>query len=222
MKLLLMLGFFFVSMTLFGQNNDRIYYLNFELLSKSTIEFKGRSTINTFSCGSALLKGKGAYLVDGNAAESIYYGDISVEVNSLDCGSGLMNADMYKTLKQENYPIIDFRLVKIHKVEYLDSLKQNFNADVEGVLTVAGRSKSMVINFNIVELSDSTFFVTGSKSLSMLDFGIDPPSKFFGLIQVDNSLKVEFNLFFKMKKQTVLLSQSLKNIRQSDFLIIFR
>jgi len=195
MKLFLIIGLYFGSISIIGQSNDSIPLLNFNLLSKSTVVFKGTSTINTFYFESTSLKGNGAYIND-----STYYADISVDVKSFDSGSKMMNSDMYETLKYDKYPIIDFKLVKINNIKKLDSFKQNFNANITGVLTIAGKSNNVEIDFNIGELSDSTFYLKGNKSISMLDFNVDPPSKFFGLIQVDDTLNINFNLYVELKK----------------------
>jgi len=200
MKLFLIIGLYLGSIGIIGQSNDRIPFLNFNLLSKSTIEFKGTSTINTFYFRSASLKGNGAYIIDSNLDNSTYYADISVYVKSFDSGSKMMNSDMYEALKCDKYPIIDFKLVKINNIEKSDSFKQNFNANITGVLTIAGKSNNMEIDFNVRELSDSTFYLKGNKSISMLDFNIDPPSKLFGLIQVDDTLNINFNLYVELKK----------------------
>lgn len=200
MKLFLTIGLYLGSIGIIAQSNDRISFLDFNLLSKSTIEFNGASTINTFCFRSASLKGNGAYIIDNNLDDSSYYADISVDVNSFDSGSKMMNSDMYEALKYEKYPVIDFKLFKINNIEKPDSFKQNFNANITGVLTIAGKSNNMEIDFNIGKFSDSTFYLKGNKSISMLDFKVEPPSIFFGLIQVDDSLNVNFNLYVELKK----------------------
>lgn len=200
MKLFLIIGLYLGSISIIGQSNDSVSFLYFNLLSKSTIEFKGTSTINTFYFRSVSPKGNGAYIIDNNLDNRTYYADISVDVKSFDSGSKMMNSDMYEALKYDKYPIIDFKLVKINNVEKSDSFKQNFNSNITGVLTIAGKSNNMKINFDIDELSDSTFYLKGNKSISMLDFNIDPPSKLFGLIQVDDTLNINFNLYVELKK----------------------
>ena len=182
------------------QSNNSITYLDFGLLSKSSIEFKGESTINTFNFRSESLKGNGAFIIDNFLKDSSYIAEISVDIESFDSGSDLMNSDMYDALKYEDYPLINFKLIKINNIEESNSVKKNFNADIRGVLTVGGKSNKMDIIFEMVMLSDSTFYLKGNKSISMTDFKIDPHSKLFGLIQVDDTLIIYFNLYVKFKK----------------------
>lgn len=200
MKLLLIIGLFLESVSIIGQSNDSVSFLNFNLLSKSTIEFRGTSTINTFYFSSASLKGNGAFIINNNLDDSTYYADISVYVKSFDSGSKMLNSDMYEALKYDKHPTINFKLVKINNIEKSGGFKQNFNANITGVLTVAGKSNNMKIDFNIRELSDSTFYLKGNKSISMRDFNVDPPSKLFGLIQVADTLNINFNLYVELKK----------------------
>ncbi|MCH8171293.1 MAG: YceI family protein [Bacteroidetes bacterium] len=200
MKLIIIIVLFFGSISILGQSNNSITYLDFGLLSKSSIEFKGESTINTFNFRSESLKGNGAFIIDNFLKDSSYIAEISVDIESFDSGSDLMNSDMYDALKYEDYPLINFKLIKINNIEESNSVKKIFNADIKGVLTVGGKSNKMDIIFEIVMLSDSTFYLKGNKSISMPDFNIDPPSKLFGLIQVDDTLIIYFNLYVKFKK----------------------
>ena len=200
MKILIIIGIFFGSISIIGQSKNSITFLDYSLLPNSTLEFLGESTINTFNFRSESLKGRGTYIIDNFLKDSSYLAEISVDIESFDSGSDLMNSEMYDALKYEEYPIINFRLIKIKHIQNSNNSLLNFNADIIGVLTVAGKSNKMEINFKFVMLSDSTFYLKGNKSISMPDFNIDPPSKLFGLIQVDDTLIIYFNLYVKFKK----------------------
>lgn len=181
--------------------NTKIYssgphiYSKYILQPNSVVGFNGNSTINTFSCSSALVYGEGKGIT---STDTMVYleneAKVALYVESFDCGSDLMNEDLYRTLKSKKNPLIQFELLKVESIEAVPEDVNTCTVVTTGNMLVAGIEKKQEIIFTIENLVGSEYRVTGSKKLSMTEFAITPPTALFGLIKVDDTLEVVFDL----------------------------
>ena len=191
-SLTLLLGLFF---SLFGQSSDADFRANYTLLPSSSIGFNGSSTINTFFCGSVSMEGSGwGNFSPTTGALQEKNAKLILAVKKLDCGSELMNDDMYEALKSDSNPFIEFELIKASLVDSSNINSNVFYINTIGNLRVAGKSQKIQLVFKVENISSNNYRILGSKKLSMYDFGIKPPSALFGLIKADDTLEVKFDL----------------------------
>lgn len=64
-------------------------------------------------------------------------------------------------------------------------------------------AKKKEILFNIDDLTEGKYRVRGSKMLTMTEFGVEPPSVFFGLIKAHDSIEVYFDLYVLAQKEII-------------------
>jgi len=170
-------------------------YSKYILQPSSMVGFKGSSTINTFLCGSGFVSGEGKGIA---STDSMVYlkneASVSLMVESLDCGTDLMNVDMFNALKSDTNPLIEFKLLKVKSIEVIPESKNIYRVETMGNMFVAGVRKEQQMAFIIESLSNENYRVTGNKKLSMSEFDILPPTAFFGLIRANDSLEVFFDL----------------------------
>jgi len=183
-----------LSANVYGQGKDEIRYVT---LPGSKLWIDGTSNIDSFTCRSNLVKGyadieQGLKVKTPSSEKDTVM--VSVLVHSLDCGQSLMNADMYNAMKADKYPMIKYELLNAHLSSHPDSLSGWFTLDTKGDLYIAGEKNVVNIKMEVEKLPNGNYRLVGSKPLSMLDYGITPPSHFFGLIHAHDKLVVHFDL----------------------------
>ncbi len=105
-----------------------------------------------------------------------------IPVKSFSCGNFLLNNDFRSTLKADEYPnalvtVSNFRLKsgKVYCTMILDLVGQKLEfPDLLLEKNSEGMSANLILNFDMLKLS--------------------PPSKFGGLVKVENQLDLEFHL----------------------------
>ena len=115
-------------------------------------------------------------------------GRLEVPVGTIDCGNRHMSRDLRETLQADAFPSIRFDLGRVERVSS-DSVV------VSGMLTIAGISRDVRVAGAVTSQSDGRWRLEGTKRLRLTDFGIDPPTKFLGLVRVHNEIDVRFDLF---------------------------
>lgn len=116
-----------------------------------------------------------------------------IPIRRFDCGTKQISKDFHKTLKSDTYPElhINFRSLK--------DLTVNNNSSILGVvdITLAGTTARYTILFCVKVKNNGTTFLTGSHQVNFSDFKLEPPQKLNGLIKVQETLQVQFDLVLK-------------------------
>ncbi len=163
----------------------------------SKLWIDGTSTIDSFTCTTHQVNGYADIENSAGMNGSTLRKDkveVTVPVFTLDCGKSIMNDDMYNAMEANKYPMITYELIKAHVASKPDTLSGAFLLETTGYLTIAGVRNKVDITIQVRMLSNGRFRLTGKKSLSMQDYGIVPPSHFFGLIRAHDKLVVNFDL----------------------------
>jgi polyisoprenoid-binding protein YceI len=119
---------------------------------------------------------------------------VTVPVEAFDCGKRQMTRDLQDALKMENHPEIRFELIHATVGPPLDTLGHWRRVDVLGALTIAGTKRLTRLETAGRALDANRFRVRGCHPIRMTYFNIDPPTKAFGLIRVDNRVRVQFDV----------------------------
>lgn len=119
---------------------------------------------------------------------------VRVPVEAVDCGNERMTNDLQETLKMDEHPEIRFELVHATMGGRTDTSAQWRRVDALGPLTVAGTKRLTRLQASARALDDDHFRLRGCLPIRMTYFGIDPPTKAFGLIKVKNRVEVQFDL----------------------------
>jgi hypothetical protein len=116
--------------------------------------------------------------------------EMSIPVRSFDCGNNMITKDFWHTIRAEKHPNLRIRFISIEKLNNANSV----GGTVEIVL--AGVTKQYNIRYR-TKASGNTLQLKGTQLVCFSDFGLTPPQRMLGLIQVQENLKVEFNLMLK-------------------------
>ncbi len=203
-NVLMFVGIFLISiysMNLYGQGKEEIRYIT---LSGSRLWIDGTSNIDSFTCKSHFVKGYAEIENDlkvnspSSAKDTVI---VSVLVHSLSCGQSMMNSDMYNAMKADKYPVIKYELLNAHLFSIPDSITGWFTINTKGYLFIAGEKNIVNIKIKVKRMTDGNYRLVGSSALSMLNYGITPPSHFFGLIHAHDKLIVHFDLIAAKENQ---------------------
>jgi polyisoprenoid-binding protein YceI len=100
-----------------------------------------------------------------------------------------MNSLTHEALKAKENPNIDFVLTRVN------SLKDDA-AVVEGMMSIAGKSKNVVIVGRASLIQDEKVSISGEYTLNQTDYGIEPVTAMLGAIKVGDQVTIKFNLIF--------------------------
>jgi|AntRauTorckE6833_2_1112554.scaffolds.fasta_scaffold03256_2 polyisoprenoid-binding protein YceI len=132
----------------------------------------------------------GLKLADGSVSE-IQYIKFSAPVAKLESGKNIMDNKANDALQEKKFSQIKFILKGDKPLAWSGK-----NTSLNGMLTIAGKTKEIKVpmDFNIV--SDRQFKASGKVRLKMSDFGIEPPTAIFGTLKTDDEVEVKFDFEF--------------------------
>jgi len=161
---------------------------------ESRVTLHGRSNVNSWSCATSTFQTRfdvdSGARVEGLEPRSKFVRlTVTLPVRSLDCGKRRMNEDMFRALKADSFPEIRYVLTSYEADEQLPTA-DSVSVNSVGELTVAGRTRRVEIQVNGTRNDAGGLRGNGGVKLLMTDFGIKPPTAFFGAIRTKNSLEV--------------------------------
>src|ERR1039458_4087231 len=108
--------------------------------------------------------------------------------------SDKMDEVMWEHIKETENKKIVFHLTELTVKEAAKSKDAPFVCEAKGDLSVAGTTKSITMPVNILPLPDNKLKITGSVSIKMTDFKVEPPSPkiALGLIKTGDEVKLIF------------------------------
>jgi polyisoprenoid-binding protein YceI len=112
---------------------------------------------------------------------------VTASVPAIDCGDSTMNKHLRKALKGTEFPEIRYQASKYTLVD------DGTAVQTSGELTIAGVTKSVGLGAKLVPLHDGATRVVGKVEINMRDYGVKPPSVFFGTLKVADIVTVQFD-----------------------------
>jgi polyisoprenoid-binding protein YceI len=154
--------------------------------SGSRVWVTGTSTVRSWRCESTQVSGTAQ--AEGTQLSQVAQsrGEISIPLSSLDCRNGTMNGHMRTALKAGDNPTIRFRATSV-------AVSPDGSTRMTGPLTIAGQTREVTINGTAAP-QNGNLRVTGSKQLTMTDFGITPPRLMAGTMRVHPPVTIGFDV----------------------------
>lgn len=159
---------------------------------KSFISISGKTNVNSFQFRQDI-----ALLDFMPSPIGKQYVRVAVEVKYFETDNPMMYKDFIELVKAKQFPHI-----------YIDLLRTDFLALQEGkiveqsvkfFLTIAGVTKFYNLNSEIATFPNECFSLKGQRDIALPDFKIEPPVKFLGMVKVQETVHIDFNLAFCMK-----------------------
>jgi YceI-like domain len=124
---------------------------------------------------------------------------LRVPVQSLRCGNRQMERDMYRALRSEENPVIDFVFHDLYGGIEHDIDGGSYRATITGTLTLGGTERRVQIQVEAVRVSRDRFRLRARLPLRMTDFRITPPTALFGMVKARDELEVRFDLYLQSR-----------------------
>ncbi|GAC1300207.1 MAG: hypothetical protein NVSMB24_00270 [Mucilaginibacter sp.] len=160
----------------------------------ATITVLGSSNVHDWTMTSTAMESHGDFTFEGGNLRSVLAFSFSLDAKSLKSDHESMDNRTYTTVKANQYPKITYKLTRavITTVQ-----KNKYSIKTTGDLKIAGATQTITMTVNAVVNPDNSISCTGSHSIKLTDFNIDPPSFMLGAMKVKNDLTIQFNLVYK-------------------------
>jgi hypothetical protein len=115
---------------------------------------------------------------------------LQVPVRSLDCGIGMQNRHLLETLGSATHHEIFFAL----DAYSVDRSQKVPRVRIQGRLRIAGVEREVVLYGIVFRDPAGAWLLRGERPINVRDFGVTPPRRFFGLLQVRDEITVHFDI----------------------------
>lgn len=162
-----------------------------DILSTSHIAIQGSTNVNSFTCvyenEIKLSDNVVNYFLEGSQIK-LKDTELLLSSNAFDCGNKGMNKDFKSLLNADKYEYI--------KIKVLSIVPDNDCIYVTTDIKISGHHQEHKF---IVNASDDGSF-KGTLELNICDFGMEPPTKMLGLVKVNETISIDFDVSFKIDK----------------------
>lgn len=177
----------FLAASMFLLTGSLAYSQKAYSLKSHKVSVEGTSTLHDFSSDVTKLDWSGQLTVDGNSVKAIQNVVVSIPVKSIKSEKGdIMDDKTYEAFDAEKNPTITFKLTS--------AAITGANAKANGTLSMAGVTKSIVMNVATKVLSDGSAHLSGSYPINMKDYKMTPPKAVMGTIKVGEKVTLLFEL----------------------------
>ncbi len=159
-----------------------------EFSPESTINIYGDAGIADFTCKFNLiyLQPPGDVFYDSKDSKIIFKNSGLVLKNKgFDCGNRSRNKDFHKMVRTKEYPEMK---ISLKEVSIEGEMRAGANVDIQ----IAGKENNYNIAVDIIQ--KSPLRIKGQFKINVLNFGMEPITKMFGLIKVDEMIDINFDL----------------------------
>ena len=166
----------------------------------SKVKIDGTSTVHDWTVEGGIIAGAmeldPAFAADptkakpGKIAAKV---DATIPVRTIKSGKSSMDTIMHAALKQPLHPKIEYRLTELTLKETPKTADAPWEFDSKGELVVAGVTNAVAFPVTMTR-TDKAIKTTGSTSVKMTSFGIQPPAPAvaLGLIKTGDDVKLTF------------------------------
>lgn len=121
---------------------------------------------------------------------------VTTSVPGIDCGDSTMNKHLRKALKDKQFPDVLYQATKYTLVDNGTAVQTS------GELTIAGVTKPVALGAKLVPLPQGGGArVVGNVDIKMSEYGVKPPSLFFGTLKVADTVTVKFNAVVQLPQE---------------------
>ncbi len=171
--------------------------IRYSIVKPSNLLLRGTTNVNKFTCTCEEQFGFQELEVEvGHGVSRFQSARLSMATRNFNCRNGQMERDLQRALKSETHPRIFVDLVEARY--HPDFLKNPdtgwFGVEARVSLTIAGTTKEKNLQAQARRISENRFAIKGARVIRMTDFGVEPPTAMFGLIQVDDPITFHFDL----------------------------
>jgi polyisoprenoid-binding protein YceI len=156
----------------------------------SQITVAGTSNLHDWTMVAKSFTTEGTFTVKGTQLVDITALTLTIPVKNLNSKESLMDSRAYKTLKEEQFKNITFKLTETAVNASQKTIKASGNLSISGV------TNAVVLQLSYV-LSNGEITFKGAEAIKMSDFKIKAPSFMLGALKTGDALQID--ILLKMK-----------------------
>lgn len=119
--------------------------------------------------------------------------ELLLPVPYFDCGNVQINKDFRDLLKYEEFPQISWKILCLD-VTSLNNIKPDHDVlPVNLLVKIAGKERNCWTDVVVTKNGNRLSF-SGLLPVNIRDFNLEPPQKFFGLVEVYPTIKINFSI----------------------------
>jgi hypothetical protein len=119
-------------------------------------------------------------------------GSVSLDASSFSCGMAAMTSDFHKTIKSNSFPAIVIEFILFERIPSYAYKEEKFKGIMK--ISMAGTTNLFEVDCTIEANPSGLIYLKGARQFKFADFNLEPPAHMFGMVRVEDSLKVSFNL----------------------------
>lgn len=162
----------------------------------SNMQINGATNVSTFQCGS--VRYTGADMIherwDPESAKWEISGSVYIDIAQFDCNNRVMNNDFRNTLQYNDHPYIKIEFMNLKEV-WRGKEVRHAAGWVE--ITLAGKTHAYFLMSELETINRRYSILRGEQLFRFSHFGIDPPQRGFGLVKVEDAVRVHFEFFLE-------------------------
>jgi len=152
------------------------------------IKIEGSTNVNHFHFEQVFRKKDEIIEEESHSGEII---KLKIPANEFNPSNPMMLDDFLKLIKASEYPYIDITI-------FFENIKLPAGAESTVVpkikVGLAGTSNTYEIPGRIHDCREESVHLNGKVNISLQDFNLEPPSKFMGMVKVNNEVFINFGL----------------------------
>ena len=158
------------------------------------LTISGTSNVHDWEESVDRANGQGAISWNTDGSFTLQSLQLAIATHSIKSTHGsIMDNKTYDALKADANPNITFKLTSP-----LTNVRPGTTITAKGELKIAGTTKTIDLPVTVSGTSTKLIF-QGTKSLSMKDFGVSPPTAFMGAMKVADNVTVQFKASYDKK-----------------------
>lgn len=162
----------------------------YHVTTGSALTVAGTSNLHDWTMLAKNFSSEGSFTVKGTQLVDVAALSLTIPVKNLNSKESVMDNRAYKTLKEEQFKNITFKLTDATVNAQQKLIKANGN------LTISGVTNPIVLQIGYVIANNEITF-KGSQAVKMSDYKIKAPSFMLGALKTGDDLKID--ILLKMK-----------------------
>jgi polyisoprenoid-binding protein YceI len=162
--------------------------------SNVNLVVSGTSTLHNWDMKSSNGECKATFTSNGTNITALSAMSFSTAAIALKSEHTSMDNNAYKALKTQQNPAISYVMTS---ATVTPGQGGAYTVTCQGKLTIAGTTRDQQLVATIKANADNTLAVSGTRTISMKDFNMQPPTFMMGAIKTGDEITLAFNLTLK-------------------------
>jgi hypothetical protein len=161
---------------------------------ESYVTVTGTSTLHDWEMRSGNVGGEAVFITGESGSpevlESVMF---RLEKTTLKSDKSGLDRRAYQALNTSRHPEIVFRTNGSNSVR---KTGDRYVVNTRGELTIAGVTRQISVNATCINGDDQRLVCSGSRSLKMSEFDIDPPVMMMGTLRAGDEITINYNIVY--------------------------